>query len=139
MRSSTEHRSLPRIVYTVTVDVVNALIAERELLKAQIDRHDQELKELRNLHNLAATPKPAPAEADGEDLSVRRETTYLYIVGGLLNLLVGRSPSGQPYSSFRTQDAVVSALVAHYGDRPGIGERTLHGMFAAANKKLGSP
>jgi hypothetical protein len=49
-----------------------------------------------------------------ESLSTRAETTYLHIIGGLLRLLLGQSP-GNPYSSFKTQESIVSAMVAHFG------------------------
>ncbi|MFY2840733.1 hypothetical protein ACOTJF_03405 [Achromobacter ruhlandii] len=42
----------------------------------------------------------------------RSESTYLNIVGGLLTLLLGKSPNGVPYSSFETLESVISALVA---------------------------
>lgn len=73
---------------------------------------------------------------DDATLSDRAERTYLNIIGGLLSLLLGESPSGQPYSSFRTQDAVISALVAHHGKSMGIAERTLQMKFARAKRLL---
>jgi len=72
-------------------------------------------------------------------ISVRAETTYLNIIGAMLELmLTGQSPSGIRYSPFNTQDAVVSALTVHYGDRVGISERTLNGKFSKARKALPS-
>jgi hypothetical protein len=54
-------------------------------------------------------------------------------MGGLL----GQSPSGLPYSSFKSQESIVDALVAHFGgELMGVTQRTLHAKFAAANRKL---
>jgi hypothetical protein len=39
------------------------------------------------------------------EISERAETTYLNIIGGMLTLMLGQSPSGVPYSSFKTQEA----------------------------------
>lgn len=52
--------------------------------------------------------------------------------------MLGQSPSGAPYSSFKTQEAVVSALVAHHHGVMGIAERTLNGKFATARRRLHS-
>ena len=69
-------------------------------------------------------------------LGPRSESTYLNIVGGLLTLLLGKSPSGMPYSSFLTQEAIISAMVAHHGNAMGINERTLQAKFAMARRNL---
>ena len=71
-------------------------------------------------------------------ISDRAETTYLNIIGGMLTLMLGQSPSGVPYSSFKTQEAIVTALLAHYGGTMGITERTLNGKFANARKNVRS-
>lgn len=52
--------------------------------------------------------------------------------------MLSQSPSGVPYSSFKTQEALVSALVAHYGGTMGITERTLNGKFANAKRYVRS-
>lgn len=122
---------------SVSMDAVQALLADREALKVQLaDR----LKAWDALHSEFQTLNAARAAAEkhGSTLGPRSESTYLNIVGGLLTLLLGKSPAGIPYSSFDTLDAVVSALVAHYGDRPGISERTLWSKFAAARRHLDS-
>ncbi len=68
----------------------------------------------------------------------KAETTFLNIIGGLLGLMLGETPSGKPQSVFANQSAIISALLAHYGDKPGISDRTLEGKFAAANRSLKS-
>ena len=57
---------------------------------------------------------------------------------GLRVLLLGKSPSGTPYSSFLTQEAIISAMVAHHGNAMGITERTLQAKFALARRNLQS-
>ena len=75
---------------------------------------------------------------DGEDkpLTKRAETTYLNIIGALLDLLLGKSPSGKPYSVFESQNAIIEMLLTHHGGKPGIAERTLAEKFAAAKRSL---
>ncbi|MEP9324990.1 hypothetical protein PPMP20_17890 [Paraburkholderia phymatum] len=73
----------------------------------------------------------------GERLGRREETTYLNIIGGLLHLLLGKSPgSGKKYSSFASQDAVISGLLAHFDGAPGISKRTLESKFAEAKRSI---
>lgn len=71
-----------------------------------------------------------------DELGPRSEATYLHIVGGLLGVLLGRSASGKPNSNFRSQEAIINAMLAEHGDRLGISERTLEAKFAAAKRAL---
>jgi hypothetical protein len=121
----------------ITVDTLHALVFEREALKLEIEQRNREIQTLRE--ERAALLKPsdsAPPVASDELRSPRSETTYLHIVGGLLSLLLGRSPSGHPYSSFHTQESIITALMAHHGGRLGITTRTLETKFAAARRSL---
>lgn len=136
MRTSGRDNPLPKALYTITIDVVNALVVERDTLKAQMAERDREIHVLRaRLKRHDAPPRAGESDAA---LSVRSETTYLHIIGGLLGLLLGHSPSGQPYSSFRSEDAVMSTLMANHSRRLGLSERTLQAKFAAAKRTLGS-
>ncbi|MBN3533837.1 ATP-binding protein [Burkholderia cenocepacia] len=91
--------------------------AERNSLRAIVDNFDAHQK---------AFVEP------GE----RSETTYLNIIGGLITLMLGKSPAGNPHSSFASQAAVIAALLGHYDGKPGISARTLEEKFAAGKKSL---
>ena len=69
-------------------------------------------------------------------VTIRAETTYLNIIGAMLDLMVNQSPGGQPYSILSSQSAVISAMLAHHSGKPGISQRTLEDKFAAANREL---
>lgn len=114
----------------ITLEAVQALLADREVLRARLADHQREIEVLRK-----EIKRQGPSE---RVLPPRSETTYLNIVGGLLTLLLGKSPSGTPYSSFETMEAVISALIAHHEGRPGISERTLWAKFAAAKRQVGA-
>ena len=122
----------------VNLATLNVLLADREASKVQ-------LAELAQLHAalqaqyeaLAKEHAVRIAESGGErELGLRSESTYLNIIGGLLTLLLGKSPAGKSYSSFQNMDAVVSALLAHHEGRPGISERTLWSKLAQARRHL---
>jgi hypothetical protein len=69
-------------------------------------------------------------------LGDRAETTYLNIIGGLLGLLLGKSPAGKPQSVFENQATVIDGLLAHHDGKPGISRRTLEEKFAVAKRNL---
>ncbi|HCK3133827.1 TPA: protein kinase [Salmonella enterica subsp. enterica serovar Ruiru] len=71
-----------------------------------------------------------------QNIDGRSETTYLNIIGGLLNLMLGTSLGGQKQSVFENQGAIISAMLAHFEGMPGISVRTLEGKFSEANKSL---
>ncbi|MBN6774226.1 hypothetical protein JRG42_12410 [Pseudomonas granadensis] len=84
-----------------------------------------------------------PELGDGVDkkvsplrLTISAETTYLNVIGALLTLLLGHSPSGKRYSSFRSLESVIRALISHHDGRPGITQRTLWTTFAQAKRHL---
>lgn len=113
----------------VTEETLRALLDDREAMKVQVEQLQRQLQ----------MPTRNVLMSRGEDetsITRRAETTYLHVIGGLRDLLLGASPSGEPYSKFKTQDAIISALVAHFGGRLGMTERTIAGKFAAATKLI---
>jgi hypothetical protein len=106
----------------IDLGTVQALLLQIKTLKAQ-------------MVNGVKPEQTKPAEYK-HLLPSRAETTYLNIIGGLLTLLLGQSPSGVRYSSFNTLESVISALIAYHNGRPGITERTLSAKFAEAKRQL---
>ena len=70
--------------------------------------------------------------------TIRAEITYLNIIGGLLELMLGKTPTGTPRSAFTNQTAIITVLLAEYKDKPGIAKRTLEEKFADAKQSLES-
>lgn len=125
----------------ISVDAVRAVLADRAALKAQLEHTHAAYEKLQREHRtLIHQQEVSAAIVDPSSrLSVRSESAYLNIIGGMLDLLLGQSPAGRPYSTFRTQESVISALIAHHDGRLGISERTLQAKFAAANRTLSTP
>jgi hypothetical protein len=71
-------------------------------------------------------------------LSERERTTLLNIIGGLLELMLSKSPGGKPQSVFNNQTAIIDGLLAHFEGKPGISVRTLEEKFAIAKRNLGT-
>jgi hypothetical protein len=66
----------------------------------------------------------------------RSEKTYLNMIGGLLALMLGKSPAGNRQSSFENQSAIISAMLGHYEHIKGMGDSNLEKIMADANKTL---
>jgi hypothetical protein len=112
----------------ITVAAMQALLIERDAIQGLYQQLHREHESLRK-----EVAKTAPTD---QPLGPRSEATYLNIVGGLVSLLLGQSPNGKPYSSFRTMESVISALLAHFDGHPGIAERTLWQKLGAAKRHI---
>jgi|GEM_PF-1973465 len=72
-------------------------------------------------------------------LGPRQETTYLNIIGGLIELMLGESPAGKKLSVYENSAAIIDALLAKYENVYGITKRTLDEKFAVAKKRISAP
>lgn len=122
----------------VSLNTLNVLLADREAARLQVAELARLNEVLHAKHEALAREqdKRAAENEQARAPGTRSETTYLNIIGGLLTLLLGKSPSGTAYSSFRSMDAVISALLAHHEGRPGLSERTLWSKLAQARRHL---
>ena len=122
----------------ITLETGQAMLVERKALKAELKQCRRQLEMLQEQHHVLS--KQIEVTPAGNECSItdRAESTYQHIIGGMLDLILGQSPAGTPYSSFRTQEAIVSALIAHHGGIMGITERTLNGKFAQARRRMRS-
>ena len=71
-----------------------------------------------------------------EPLSERGRSALLNIIGGLLTALRGSSSSGQRYSQFDSDAAIIEIIIFYHRGRVGISERTMQKHFAAARRSL---
>ncbi|MGB3749222.1 MAG: ATP-binding protein [Rhodanobacter sp.] len=124
-----------RLHPAIGIDTVQTLLADREALKARLVEMERSFDVLRERHRVLCKQIESRSAAEHE-VSPRSEATYLNIVGGLMGLLLGKSPSGKPYSSFETMESVISALLAHHAGRPGMAERTLWAKLAQARRQV---
>jgi hypothetical protein len=122
----------------ISIGTYLALQADRDALQLQAKNieaaYQQLLGELEavglekeNIHHLLKTKSK---------VSDRSETAYLHIIGAMVSLFLDHTPSGKPYSVFRSQSAIVDALTAHFKNLSGISKRTLDEKFAAAKRSL---
>ncbi|WP_448125426.1 hypothetical protein [Pseudomonas veronii] len=122
----------------VSIGTFLALQADRDTLLRErntLQHHLQDiLVDLRAI-GLERDDLQAMVKTHGQ-LSERSELTYQNIIGALLNLFLDQSPAGHPLSVFKSQSAIVDAIIARYSEVPGLSKRTLDEKFAAANRNL---
>lgn len=70
------------------------------------------------------------------NINSRAEKTYLNIIGGLLDVILGKSPSGKKLSVYNNQTSVINALLAKHEGKAGISKRTLEEKFSDANESI---
>jgi hypothetical protein len=106
---------------SISVEAFQALRAERDSLKARVaNGHDMyRLQQQVALMAEELDSLQAPAAKTGK-LGIRAETK-----------------PGQPFSSFKDQEAMIDASVANYGDKQEISRRTLHEKIAMAKTPVG--
>ncbi len=74
---------------------------------------------------------------EGKEAAGRRvETSYKNIIGALLQLLLGHTPSGKAHSLFKDQAAIIDGILASNPGKPGLSKRNLEAKFAAANQSM---
>ncbi|WP_175926320.1 ATP-binding protein [Burkholderia cepacia] len=118
--------------------VFQALIAERDVLKFRLESLHSEHDALHMKHQTLSTEHQASLAREQRlrATSPRGQATYLNIIAGMLTLMLGQSPSGTPYSAFRSQGSIIDAMLAHYGDVFGISQSTLENKFAEAKRRF---
>jgi hypothetical protein len=124
----------------INADSFRALQVERDALKARIDKAIDAYQTLRQERDRIEGERASLA-AMVEKMNVpgaRAETSYLNIIGGLLGLMLGKSPSGKPQSVFESQGMVISAMLGHFPAKPGISDSNLEKYFAEANRSIKS-
>lgn len=123
---------------SISADAYRALKAEHDKLASRLENAKSEYKKLREekegLERINQSLEAMVVKSGTP--SERVEATYLNIIGAMLELMLSKSPGGQPYSSFANQSAIISTLLAHHEGKPGIASRTLEEKFAAAKRSL---
>lgn len=122
----------------VNSDTIQALLSSRTALIQQLTDRNEAWEDLRQQFEALTRECETQRQACLRQTqpNPRSESTYLGIVGGLLGLLLGQSPAGKPYSSFKSMEAIIDALMAHHPGQPGMSERTLWAKLAQAKRHL---
>ncbi len=125
---------------TINADSFRALQVDRDALQAEIAKKQSIISKLTLERDslLGENSSLKSIVEKNNTPGIRSETTYLNIIGALIDLILGKSPNGVAHSTFINQAAIISALLAYHGDKHGISERTLEDKFSAAKQSLKS-
>lgn len=75
-------------------------------------------------------------ENKSNKLSTRQHSTYLRIIGALLDLLLGKSQAGNKYSKFNSQQEIINSIHDRHGKTNGLSKRNLEAKFAEAKQEM---
>lgn len=122
----------------INVDAFRALQVDRDATRAELEKFRQRAEStLREMEAMRGERDSLRAMVDKQVApNQKAETTYLNIIGGLLDLMLGTTPGGQKGSAYVSQAAIISALLAHQGGKPGIAVSTLEQKFAEAKRSI---
>lgn len=122
----------------INADAFQALQADRDAARAELEKAKALAADtIRKMDAMRGERDSLRAMVDKANApGGRSEKTYLNIIGGLLALMLGKSPAGKPQSSFENQGAIISAMLGHYGHIKGMGDSNLEKIMADANKTL---
>ncbi|MGY0151615.1 protein kinase [Edwardsiella tarda] len=123
---------------SITIEAYQTLLADRDHLKLRISKAEEVFREQKNkLDALEGENKSLRQMVErGVVSDSRSERTYLNIIGGLLDLILGESPGGMKQSVFVSQSSVRDAMLAHHADKYGISSANLDKKFAEANRSI---
>ncbi|WP_168403091.1 protein kinase [Erwinia amylovora] len=124
---------------SITVDVYQTLLADRDHLQVRINKAEEVFKkqrqEIESLRGENSSLKQMVGDGLG-NIDARSERAYLNVIGGLLSIMLAESPGGKKNSLFHNQAAVISALLGHHEGKYGISATNLEKKFADANRSI---
>ena len=120
----------------INADTYRALQADRDALNTQIENLRSIIQEITNERDIALRENQSLRVTTTKNSAIdhRSETTYLNIIGGLLQLIV----TGAFKNSTSNQVAVVTKLLEKFSKKSGISQRNLDQKFSEANQSIQS-
>lgn len=114
------------------------LKADRDALQVQLKATEAKLQAL--INDLKATGlelENLRMFADHkQQISDQSKTSFLNVIGALVNIMLGSSSAGRKHSIFDSQASIVDSITAHYGGVAGLSKRSLDEKFAAGRRSI---
>jgi hypothetical protein len=123
----------------INAESFRALQADRDALNSKLDNARTEYRKLRSERDdlLAQNKIYLEGVKTLKEPGLRAETTYLNIIGAMVELFISlKTPAGKPYSTLTSQTSLIDQLLANFEGKQGISKRGLEEKFAAAKKSL---
>lgn len=114
------------------------LQADRDALQVQLKATETKLQSLIDELKAAGLERESlrMTAENGQPLNDHSKTSFLNVIGALVNTILGSSQAGRKHSIFDSQAAIVDSITAHYGDVAGLSKRSLDEKFAAGRRSL---
>lgn len=116
----------------INADSFRALQADRDAARARLEKAEEWAKKtIAEMNAMRSELESFKAQAGQQSVpNARAETTYLNIIGAMLELMKSPRPGRD------SDTAVIDEIERNYRDKPGISTRTLQEKFAAAKRSL---
>ncbi|MFM0053627.1 hypothetical protein [Caballeronia grimmiae] len=131
--------------HAINADTFRALQADRDMLKARLDKSVEVFREQKEQLNVVTGERDS-LRAMVDKLSVARkadaipgdraETTYQHIIGALLCVIAGEMPKVKPHPSFDSDAKLIDAIDEHFRGFGGLSKSNLSRKFPEAKRSL---
>ena len=125
----------------IAAETYQALMADLEAMKAANSEISAALTQTVNENKALRAETDSLKQELHRELNVdtRARSTYVTLIGVLIDLMFSKTSRGVPNSVFRTQSELIAVVVAQYGHLPGISKRTLEAKFGEGKSNVGPP
>ncbi|MGY1917390.1 hypothetical protein ACW9IF_00520 [Pseudomonas tolaasii] len=114
------------------------LQADREALQVQLKKTEAALQSLANELAAAGLERESLRKLAENKILLddQSKTSYLKVIGALVDIMLGSSEAGRRHSIFDSQASIVDSITAHYSGITGLSKRSLDEKFAAGRRIL---
>lgn len=124
----------------ITADAWHTLQAERDALKARIEKAEEWARgAIAERNRLTGQIERITAEAAKANTpSPRSEAAYLNIIGALLEVITGRVPGFEKHPDIENEAKLIEAIEHHFQGFDGLSKSNLSRKFPKAKRSLGA-
>lgn len=122
----------------ISIEAFQVLKAELLTLRIQLVEAESQLAQHDKINSavIAERDKLRMMLEEQSPLGERGTCAYESVIGAMLQVIFGQTPTGKSYSVFENQESLVTAIVAHCGHLRGISKRSLDSKFAAGRRRV---
>lgn len=122
----------------ITADAWHALQAERDALKARIEKAEEWARgAIAERNRLTSQIEKITAEAAKANApSPRSEAAYLNIIGALLDVITGRVPGFEKHPDIENETKLIEVIEHHFQGFNGLSKSNLSRKFPEAKRSL---
>ncbi|WP_339420322.1 MULTISPECIES: hypothetical protein [unclassified Pseudomonas] len=114
------------------------LQADRDALQVQLKNTEARLQEVINELKAAGLERDylRMLAENKQQLSDQSRSSYLNVIGALVDLILGSTKTGRKHSIFESQASIVDWVTSHHEGIKGLSKRSLDEKFAAGRRAI---